>query len=136
MSHFSKISEAKINSIDAFLSACRDIGLTEVLRNVTIQDYSGKEMEVDVAVTVGDKYHIALKRNADDPRFYDLIADWWGVAKSNVPAFKGFETDRAMSGRVIQLTTQHAIVSKYARQGFRANIKEEGKKIIVELSRR
>lgn len=100
-------------------------------------DYYGKEMDVDLAVTAG-KYHLALVRNPETKK-YDAVADWWGVRGALDGLGNkvwGRSTDSQLQDFLLRTTTKHAIVSKYQKKGFRAEISEdESHNIRIRLRR-
>jgi len=134
MSHFTKIDRANIIDTAAFISACKELGLTQVKRNAEITDYYGKKITVDVAINCG-KYDIALQKNASGT--FDMVGDWWGIRMGNLPEkLKKCRTDEDLQNMILKHTTKHTIVSRYRRQGFRANIREdEEENLHVELVR-
>jgi hypothetical protein len=142
MSHFTKLDRAQITDPEAFVEACAEIGLVDVLRAdsngmVRIKDYFGKQTDVDVAVAAG-KYHVALARNPDTGK-YDMVADWWGV-RNALAALGNREWQRArdsdLQDFLLRTTTKNSIVSRYRRKGFRAEIQEdESHNIKIRLRR-
>jgi len=135
MSHFTKIDRANIIDTAAFISACKELGLVNVKRNVEITDFYGKKITVDVAINVG-RYDIALQKNASGT--YDMVADWWGIRgeRGLSEKLKNCQTDEDLQNMILKHTTKHTIVSRYRRQGFRANIREdEEENLHVELVR-
>jgi len=133
MSHFTKLERANIVNVDAFISANKELGLTEIRKNVEITDYYGNKIKVDVAIKVG-KYDIALKKN--DAGSYDMVADWWGLRTSDLPAkLKACRSETDLQDLILKYTTKHTIVAKYKAQGWRANIKEENDEFTIDLVR-
>ena len=126
MSHFTKLDRAQITSADAFIKACKDLGFTEIQRDVTIKDYYGKSIKVDVAVKAG-KYDIALQKNESGK--FDMVADWWGVrgAAPELMRKAKINGDGDLQDYLLRHTTKHTIVERYARQGFRADVTEDAK---------
>jgi len=138
MSHFTKLEKANIVSQDAFLAACEELGLNEVIKNTTIKDYFGNSSKVDVAVKVGS-YHIGLVKN--DAGTYDMIADWWGVRGSQLrgklkEALGSSYSEEDIQDCMLRYTTKHTITKKYKKMGFRINVQEdENKSLIVNMTR-
>lgn len=99
-----------------------------VTRDTEIQDFYGAKMKVDVAVKTG-KYSIALKKN--ETGTYDMIADWWGVRGEMTDTQKarmgGVGRDEDLQNFILRTTVKHAIVSRYRREGYRAEIVEDEK---------
>ena len=138
MSHFTKLDKANIVSQDAFLAACEELGLYEVIKNTTITDYYGNKTNVDVAVKVG-RYHIGLQKNQAGT--YDMIADWWGV-RGNLPdgklrtALGNQFSEEDIQDCMLRYTTKHTITQKYKKLGFRINVQEdENKSLIVNMTK-
>lgn len=135
MSHFTKIEQANIIDTEAFVSACKELGLVQVRRNVEITDFYDQKILVDVAITVG-KYDIALKKNASGT--YDMVADWWAIRRERdlSDKLKKCRTDEDLQNMLLKHTTKHTIVSRYRRQGYRATVREdEEENLHVELVR-
>jgi hypothetical protein len=127
MSHFTKLDKANIIDKDAFVKACKDLGITKVAHNVEIKDFYGKKIKVDVAVTVGN-YSIGLQKRADGK--YDMVADWWGIRGE----LRGYKTDEELQDMILKHTTKNTIISKYSKMGYRANVTEdEEQNVQVEL---
>lgn len=134
MSHFTKLAKAKITNVDAFISACAELGFTEVNRDCKIKDYAGKEIQVDLAVKCG-KYDLGLTKN--ETGGYDVQADWWGIrGVLNQGQHGDIRTDSDLQDFILRHTTKHTIVNKYRRQGFRAEVTEDkDKNLNIKLSR-
>lgn len=126
MSHFTKLAKAQITDVDAFIAACADLGLTEVMRDAKIKDFYGKEITVDVAIKTG-KYSIALQKNEQGK--FDMISDWWGVrgdlASSPVLNQQGIRNDADLQDAILRHTTKNTIIQRYKRLGFRASVEED-----------
>lgn len=137
MSHFTKLERANITDKTAFVAACKELfGFVSVKENVEIKDFYGKTMKVDLAFSTG-KYHIALKKNESGK--YDMISDWWGVRgemTAEMKARMGGMNDADLQNAILRLTTKHAIVQKYRKLGFRADVREDANhNIDVKLTR-
>jgi len=137
MSHFTKIDQANIVSINAFVAACIELGLitslTSVRKSIMIKDYYGHTMSADVAVPVG-KYDIALVKNSQGT--YDMIADWWGVRTQKLPdKLRACRSDDDLQHILLRYTTKHTIIDRYRAQGWQAKVKEENDELKVELIR-
>lgn len=132
MSHFTKIDRANIVNVDAFVSACQDLGFKEVRRNVEIKDYFGAKIMVDVAIRHG-QYDIALKKN--DTGTYDIVADWWGLRQVGFSDKLKNLSDEDIQNMLLKHTTKNTIVAKYKAQGWRATIREENDEFIVDLAK-
>lgn len=142
MSHFTKLDRANITNADAFAAACKELGLTDVRKNVDVKDYYGHKETVDVAARApGARYDIAIKKNASGR--FDMVADWWGVrthdrAKNPVLDKLGaFERgDASLQDALLRTTTKHTLIANYRRQGFVARVQEDAKhNITVTLTR-
>ena len=136
MSHFTKIDKASIVDSSAFIEACRELGFISVRENVEIKDYYGKMMRVDVAISCGGRYDIALVKNSNGT--FDMVGDWWGIRGSGLPEkLKNIRTDEDLQNMLLKHTTARTIVNRYKRQGFRASIREdENEDLQIELVRR
>lgn len=134
MSHFTKIDRANIVDVDAFISACNELGLTSVRRNCQIKDYYGQMVTVDVAVNVG-QYDIALSKNAAGT--YDMIADWWGVRRCELPKkLAECKSDTDLQDLILKHTTAQTVIGRYKRQGYRVNVYEDAEQNLqIELHR-
>lgn len=132
MSHFTKIDRANIVDVNAFIAACRELGLTQVRTNVSIRDYYGATQQVDVAVSCGN-YDIALVKNGDK---YDLTADWWGVMRKLPSKLASCKSENDLQTLLIKHTTAQTIVARYQRQGYRATVREDDdENLQIELVR-
>jgi len=128
MSHFTKLDKANIIDKDAFLKACKDLGIVKVIHNAEIKDFYGGKTKVDVAASIGN-YSIGLQKRADG--MYDMVADWWGVRGELHGAYK---TDEELQDMILKHTTKNTIVSKYSKMGYRASVTEDAdQNIQVEL---
>lgn len=135
MSHFTKLDRAQIVDAEAFIKACADLGLTDVHRDVQIKDFYGKTMKADVAVKTG-RYDLALVKNESGK--YDMVADWWGVRGERSQQMKDAKiiSDNDLQDYLLRHSTKHTIISRYRRQGFRAEIREdENQNMTVKLTR-
>ena len=131
MSHFTKIDRANIVDVNAFISACKELGLTDVKQNIQIKDFYGQMMKVDVAIKCG-RYDIALKKNQAGT--YDMVADWWGCRGSH-QKFQGL-TDSDIQDLILKHTTKNTIVNRYKKMGFRASVTEDANQDLqIELVR-
>lgn len=122
MSHFTKLAKANITNAQAFAAAAQELGL-RISLNAEGQCFSGRnKIKADVVVHVLDGDDIVLTKN--DKGGFDMQADW--SYRGNQLAQKcGFKNASDLQDRLIQLTTKHAIVEKYRRQGFRAEVSED-----------
>jgi hypothetical protein len=134
MSHFTKLAKTSITSIDAFVAAMSELGLTKVERNQKITDYAGKTIDVDVVIRTGGRYDIGLQKN--DKGTYDAVADWWGIRGERTKGFTDCGTDKQVADKILRLTTKNAITAKYKRMGFRVNeVVGDDRKIRLELTK-
>jgi hypothetical protein len=127
VSHFTKL-KTQIKSIDAFIAACAELGLTQVSRNAEIVDFYGKKIIADVSVKCGDRYDVALVRNGNA---YDLTADFWAIRRTG--KFPKQQTNEELQNRFLQLTTKHDVIANARRQGLRvasATEDEEGNVVL------
>jgi len=152
MSHFATVKEAKVTDVDAFIKACAEYGMTEVKRSgATIKAWARGDREDKVDVFCGypesgslcgrpkAQFGSGLKKNGDH---YDMVADWsltgFGLPseiKAKLPHVKQFpgtdvngEARQACDefrGPAMRDTSRHAIVSKFSKQGFMVDVKEE-----------
>ena len=121
MSHFTKLETANIVSKEHFIAACRELGYKDIKEGGAIRGWNGRTEAMDVAVTVpNSQYDFGIKRSADGKKF-DLIAEDF--------------LDRAILGKVVQMTTKHTIIAQYRRQGFTARVTEKAGNLHVSLTR-
>jgi len=136
MSHFTKLSKAKITSVEAFILACAELGFTSVRHDVEIKDMVGASMRVAVAVKAG-KWDIALVENGSGK--FDMVADWYGVRwamDEETRKRTRSVSDEGLQDALLRLTTKYAIIQRYKKQGFRAVIGEDAENnITVKLTR-
>jgi hypothetical protein len=134
LSHFTKLAKANITSADAFIKACRELGLNDITKSTRIADYAGRAIDVDVAAAVGSKYHVAIQKNGKGT--YDMVSDWWGVRGAGHPAFKSCRTDQDIADKMLKHTTKHTIIDTYQKKGFRATVTDgEDESVVVKLRR-
>lgn len=145
MSHFSRLEKARVTSLEAFLAAMAELGMTQVSHNVEIRawDTNDAPVRVDVFAQIpGCKYGVGLIR--EDSGFYSMISDWSLTGASLPKAVKaklppgfpgtdgegnpGFKACEALRGLALQTTTKHAIIAKYRRMGFRATVSEDAER--------
>lgn len=137
MSHFSKVARAQVRNPEAFVEAARELGFDgRLTRDTTIKDYAGKQLAVDLAIKVGDKYDIALSKNESGR--YDIVGDFWGVRQYLPQRMKdlGATSEEGVQDALLRTTTKHDLVAHYRRQGFIARVSEDAQhNIQVELTR-
>lgn len=143
MSHFTKLDKANVTSPEAFVKALAELGFNAKPEyNVDIHDAAGQAMCCDVAVRThtydwsGRRVnHIGIQKRKDGR--YDLMSDWWSItSKGGLPA--GFAEKHGMNvtDAVLRVTTKHAIVDTYRKQGFVAQVKTNAdRSISVTLTR-
>lgn len=137
MSHFTSLQKAQIKDVEAFIAACQELGFTNIRRNVSITDYNGKTITVDVAAGNGGRYDVALQKNANGS--YSMVSDWWGIRTSGSRLsshFKGCAYDEDIQNVFLKHTTKNTLINNYKRQGFRATYTEsENGDLHLQLSR-
>jgi len=112
MSHFTKVSKAKIKSKAAFLAAAKELGFLEVKGK--LRGYNGDTRDAEVVVRKsGCPYDVGLVKGSEGT--YDMEADWWGVNQHCTDAANQFT----------QLTTKCSIQQTYAKQGFMVQTAEQ-----------
>lgn len=125
MSHFTKLAKANITDAQAFAAACRELGL-QVSMNAEGKCFSGRnKIMADVVAHVLDGDDIVLTKN--EKGGYDMQADW-SYRGTQLAQKVGLGNATDLQDRLIQLTTKHAIIEKYRRQGFRAQVSEDANK--------
>lgn len=133
MSHFTKLDKASIVDADAFEAAAKELGF-KTSRNTIAKSYHGRnslEAEVVVHMIPGDD--IALTRNKDGK--FDMQADWGYMGNAMIRGTQ-FKSVNELQDKLIQLSTKNTIVSRYKRQGFRADVREdENQNLVVKLTR-
>lgn len=137
MSHFTKLDKANIKSPQAFIEACKELGLTNIKENNVITDYYGNKTTAAVSVKVGE-YDIGLQEN--DAGNFDMIADWWGVRKQNLPgemtSKMKSKTEDEIQNCMLRYTTKHTITARYKKAGYKVNVSEnEDRSLVVNLTK-
>jgi hypothetical protein len=132
LSHFTKM-KTQIKNPDAFIAACQELGLNEILRNIETTDFYGKRLLCDVVVKVTSKYDLSLQKNGDA---YDMVADFWGLRTGERNPFSTFPNDKAIQDRMLQLTTKHDVIQKARRQGLRvaSTSEDEQGNVVLHLA--
>jgi hypothetical protein len=148
MSHFTRVKEARVTSVEAFIKACAELGMTIVKRtgavvrpwdrndaSIKVDVFCGypEDNKFDACSTPKSQYGIGLQKNDDGS--YDMVSDW-ALTGYCLPReiLKGIEhagqfpqKDQPGQARVAcdelrgltkGLVTKHTIASKYAAQGF------------------
>lgn len=148
MSHFTKVAGTRVTSIEAFIKACAEYGMTAVQRKgatVKAWDANDKPIKVDVFCgypednkfnacgTPKSRYGIGLVKQDDGS--YEMVADWslTGYCLPN-EIRKSIDHERQFPGKdqpgdarvacdelrglTKALVTKHTISAKYAAQGF------------------
>ena len=118
MSHFTKNSKANIVDRVAFEEACKELGLTNVIHDTTIQSFYGEAAQkVDVLASYGQRCQVGLQKNAKGQ--YDMIADWYCVNRETPSALKAqMGNGRSAENAILQFTTKHTLARKYRSQGY------------------
>ncbi len=119
MSHFTKNTKVFITDTEAFVKACRELGITgEVKHNTKMRGYAGKTQQVALCIDAGGGYDIGLEKESGKEEKYGMVADWWGVrGHSGNSRFQGLD-DEAIQNLILQGTTKHTIKDKYSAMGF------------------
>lgn len=136
MSHFTKLDKANITNKDAFIAACKELGLTDIETNAKITAWDRSSQTVDVAVRAKTGYDIGLKKG--EGKRWDLISDWsmMHLPETLKKQVGGYGRGQDLANRLVQLTTKHTVIADFRRQGFVARVTEDEKRNLhVTLTR-
>lgn len=135
MSHFVKNTKVFITDTEAFVKACRELGIMgKVTRECEMRGYNGKKQKVALCIDAGGDYDIGLEKEKGEESKYSMVSDWWGVR--NFSKVKRFEAlnDEQIQGLLLQTTTKHTIKDKYEAQGFDVSCVEDKKTGELQMS--
>ena len=131
MSHFSKNTKVFVTNLDAFVMACRELGINgKVTMDTSIKMFDKSMHKVDLAIKVGE-YDIGLQRGEEGR--YSMVGDWWGIRKA-LPSSMSHLGDEDQQGLILKTTTKCAIQSQYEAEGFNCEVVEDNKTGAIELT--
>lgn len=135
MSHFTKNTKVFVTDTEAFIKACRELGIKgKVSHDTLMRGYMGKKQKVALCIDAGGGYDIGLEKEAGAENKYGMVADWWGVrGQSGNSRFAG-KSDEDIQNMILQGTTKHAIKDKYEAQGFDVSVVEDKKTGEIKMS--
>lgn len=131
MSHFSKNTKVFITNLDAFVAACKELGINgQVSMDTTIKMYNGSKHKCDLAIKVGN-YDIGLQKGEEGR--YSMVGDWWGVRQGLPKSFSSLSAED-QQGLILKTTTKCAIQTQYEAEGFNCEVVEDNKTGSLELT--
>jgi hypothetical protein len=160
LSHFSKVKGTKVTSVEAFIKACAEFGMTKVKRDVDIRPWARGDASEHVEVFCGypsSQYGIGLKKSEESG--YEMVSDWSLTGfelpeeiQAKIPhahQFPGEDRERSIEGHgvaraacdefrglAMQTVAKHTIKQVYSSQGFMVSeVEQKDGSIKLNLTR-
>ena len=108
MSHFTRV-KTQINDREMLVKALDDLKYNHASSGL-VRGYQGNKTKADLVVTLAGQYDIGFEQ--DKEGFYQVVADWWGVAQD-----AQLNQDKFLAP-VTQRYAYHKVVAEVAKQGF------------------
>jgi hypothetical protein len=123
MSHFVKNTKVFVTDKQAFVKACREMGLNgQVKENCTIKAMNGETAKAAIAVNVGS-YDIGLVETAPGSGQFNLMGEYWYMSREN-PSVRNMNPEQ-IQNTLLQNTTKNTIKDKYEAIGFDVNVEPQ-----------